>query len=74
MAMDWEMKVMLVLVIVLLAAATATAFAYGGSHVAASMSAVVAETADVTVGEPAKLLLSGSLLIGLASVMRRLPL
>ncbi|MBA2304171.1 MAG: hypothetical protein H0W08_16270 [Acidobacteria bacterium] len=70
MAMDWEMKVIVVLVIVLLAAATA--FAYGGSHVAAGMSAVVAETAEVTISEPAKLVLSGGLLLALASALRGL--
>lgn len=60
------MKVLLVLVIVLLAAATA--FAYGHADVAA----VVAQTADVAVSEPATMLLSGTLLLGLASAVRRL--
>ena len=70
MATDREMKVLLVLVIVLLAAATA--FAYGHADVAAGVSAVVAQTADVAVSEPATMLLSGTLLLGLASAVRRL--
>jgi len=63
------MKVLLVLVIVLLAAATA--FAYGRPEVAAGVSAVVAQTADVAVSEPAAMLLSGTLLLALGSVVRR---
>ena len=65
------MKVLLVLTIVLLAAATA--FAYGGAEVTASVSAVVAQTADVTLREPLTMLLSGSLLIVVASAVRRFP-
>jgi hypothetical protein len=67
MATDGEMKVLLVLAIVLLAAATA--FAYG--H--AGVSVVVDHTADVVVSEPAAMLLSGGLLLALASAVRRLP-
>jgi hypothetical protein len=70
-ATDWEMKVLLVLVIVLLAAATA--FAYG-ADVTAGVSVVMAQTADVVVSEPTVLLISGGLLIALASAVRRLPI
>jgi hypothetical protein len=70
-AMVREMKVLLVLAIVLLAAATA--FAYGPADVAAGVSAVVAQTAEVKVSEPATLLLSGGLLLVLASAVRRFP-
>lgn len=71
-ATEREMKVLLVLVIVLLAAASA--FAYGRADVAAGVSVVVAQTADVVVSEPAALLLSGGLLLALASAVRRLPI
>jgi hypothetical protein len=65
------MKVLLVLAIVLLAAATA--FAYGHAEVAAGVSVVVGQTADVVVSEPATMLLSGGLLLALASAVRRFP-
>jgi phosphate/sulfate permease len=71
-ATDWEMKVLLVLAIVLLGAATA--FAYGRADVAAGVSVVVAQTAHVAVSEPAALLISGGLLLVLASAVRRLPI
>ena len=58
------MKVVLVLVFVLLAAATALAL--GSGTVATS----VVQMADQT-GEPATLLLSGSVLLGLAGVVKR---
>lgn len=67
MATDGEMKVLLVLAIVLLAAATA--FAYGHAGVAV----VVDHTAGVVVSEPAAMLLSGGLLLALASAVRRFP-
>lgn len=66
------MKALLVLAIVLLAAATA--FAYGRAGVAAGVSVVVAQTTDVVVSEPAALLISGGLLLVLASAVRRLPI
>ncbi|HEY0875576.1 MAG TPA: hypothetical protein VGD94_19015 [Vicinamibacterales bacterium] len=65
------MKVLLVLAIVVLAAATA--FAYGHAEVAAGVSVVVDHTADVVVSEPAVMLLSGGLLLALASAVRRFP-
>jgi hypothetical protein len=65
------MKVLLVLAIVVLAAATA--FAYGHAEVAAGMSVVVDHTAGVVVSEPAAMLLSGGLLLALASAVRRFP-
>lgn len=71
-ATDREMKALLVLAIVLLAAATA--FAYGRADVAAGVSVVVAQTTDVVVSEPAALLISGGLLLALASAVRRLPI
>jgi hypothetical protein len=72
MATEKEMKVLLVLAIVLLAAASA--FAYGRADVAAGVSVVVAQTADVVVREPAALLVSGGFLLALASAVRRLPI
>ena len=66
------MKVLLVLTIVLLAAATA--FAYGHADVTAGMTVVVAQTTDMVVSEPATLLISGGLLLVLASAVRRLPI
>lgn len=71
MATDWEMKVLLVLAIVLLAAATA--LAYGHAEVAAGVSVVVEQTAGVVVSEPTAMLLSGGLLLALASAVRRFP-
>ena len=65
------MRVLLVIAIVLLAAATA--FAYGRADVAASVSVVVAETADVALSEPAAMLVSGGLLFVLAGAVRRFP-
>jgi hypothetical protein len=65
------MKVVLVLVFVLLAAATA--FALGSGTVATSVidtTAAAVQMADQT-GEPATLLLSGSVLLGLAGVVKR---
>lgn len=66
------MKALLVLAIVLLAAATA--FAYGHADVAAGVSVVVTRTTHVVVSEPAALLISGGLLLVLASAVRRLPI
>ena len=62
------MKVVLVSVFVLLAAATAIAL--GSGTVATSLSAAAVQVVDRT-GEPATLLLSGSLLIGLAGAVKR---
>jgi len=65
------MKVVLVLVFVLLAAATALAL--GSGTVATSViktTAAAVQAADHS-GEPATLLLSGSLLLGLAGVVKR---
>ena len=65
------MKVVLVLVFVLLAAATALAL--GSETVATSVidtTAAAVQMADQT-GEPATLLLSGSVLLGLAGVVKR---
>jgi len=66
--MGEEMKVVLVSVFVLLAAATALAL--GGGSVATSLTAAASQVADRT-GEPATLLLSGSLLLALAGVVKR---
>ena len=60
--------VLLVSVFVLLAAATALAL--GSGTVATSVTAAAVQVADRT-GEPATLLLSGSLLLGLAGVVKR---
>jgi hypothetical protein len=65
------MKVLLVLAIVIFAAATA--LAYGSADVAAGVSVVVDRTANVVVSEPAAMLLSGGLLLVLASAVRRFP-
>jgi hypothetical protein len=65
MAIGEEMKALLVIVLVALAAATA--LAYGGADVAAGVTAVFRGRTT----EPAALLLSGSALVGLASVIRR---
>lgn len=71
-ATDGEMKVVLVLAIVLLGAATA--LAYGRADVAAGVTVVVAQTTHMVVSEPATLLISGGLLLVLASAVRRLPI
>jgi len=65
------MKVLLVLTIMLLAAATA--LAYGAADMAASMSAVVANSSEVAMTEPLTMLVSGGLLLVLASAVRRFP-
>ena len=62
------MKVVLVLVFVLLAAATALAL--GSGTVATSVTAAAVHVADRT-GEPATLLLSGGVLLGLAGAVKR---
>ncbi|MGH9371946.1 MAG: hypothetical protein ACRD15_10490 [Vicinamibacterales bacterium] len=62
------MKVGQVLVFVALAAATA--FAYGHEAVATSVTAVAGQVAGST-SEPAALLLSGSVLLGLAGAVKR---
>ena len=62
------MKVVLVLIFVLLAAATALAL--GSKTVATSVTAAAVQAVDRT-GEPATLLLSGSLLLGLAGAVKR---
>ena len=62
---------MLVIAIVLLAAASA--FAYGRTDVAASVSVVVSETANLALSEPAAMVVSGGLLLVLASAVRRFP-
>jgi hypothetical protein len=66
-----EMKV--VLVLVLMAFAAATALAYGNHAVSTSVTAVAVQVAGST-SEPAALLLSGSLLLGLAGAVRRFTL
>ena len=63
-----EMKVVLASVFVLLAAATALAL--GKGTVATNLSAAAVQVVDRT-GEPAALLFSGSLLIGLAGAVKR---
>src|SRR5688572_14641135 len=63
-----EMKVFLVLVLAMVAAATALAFA--NATVATSVTAAAVQVADHT-SEPAALLVSGSVLLGLAGVVRR---
>ena len=64
-----EMKAFLVLIIVLLGAA-ATALAYGHHDMTHGMTAVAVQVASGS-NEPAALLVSGSLLLGLAGVVRR---
>jgi len=64
------MKVFLVLLLVILAAASA--LAYGGVDVVAGMAAVASHGSSAD--EPVALLLSGSLLIGLAGALRRFAL
>ena len=62
------MKVVVVVVFVLLAAGTVLAF--GSGTVATSVTAAAVQVADRT-GEPAVMLLSGSLLLGLAGAVKR---
>ena len=71
MATGEEMKVFLVLVLALCAAATA--LAYGNLAVNSGVGAVAVSMASTT-SEPAALLLSGSLLLGLAGAVRRFTL
>jgi hypothetical protein len=67
------MKVFLVLVLVLIVVATAataaTAMAFGSATVTTGVAAAV-QVVDQS-GEPAALLLSGSLLLGLAGAVKR---
>jgi hypothetical protein len=63
-----EMRVVVVSVFVLLAAATGLAL--GGASVATSITAAAGQVADRT-SEPATLLLSGSILLGLAGAAKR---
>ena len=65
------MKVLLVLMLVTAGAATALAFT--NAAVATSVTAAAVQVADHT-SEPAALLLSGSLLLGLAGAVKRLTL
>jgi hypothetical protein len=65
------MKALLILVLVMVAAATAIAFA--NATVATSVTAAAIHVADHT-SEPAVLLVSGSLLLGLAGAVKRLTL
>jgi hypothetical protein len=62
------MKVVLVSAFVLLAAATALAL--GSGTVATSVTAAAVQVVDRT-GEPVALLLSGSVLLGLAGAVKR---
>ena len=68
--MGEEMKVVLVSVLVLLAAASVVA--YGNLAVASGMTAAVHAAGHTS--EPAALLLSGSLLLGLAGAVKRFTL
>ena len=62
------MKVFVVLVLVMVAAATALPFA--NAAVATTVTAAALQVADHT-SEPAALLVSGSVLLGLAGVVKR---
>jgi len=62
------MKVFVVLVLVMVAAATALPFA--NAAVATTVTAAAIQVADHT-SEPAALLVSGSVLLGLAGVVKR---
>ncbi len=62
------MKVFVVLVLAMVAAATALAFA--NATVATSVAAAAVQVADRT-SEPAALLVSGSVLLGLAGAVKR---
>lgn len=64
---DGEMKVLLILAFVLVVAATALAYGHGG--VAAGVSAMALTAPQPS--EPAALLLSGSVLLAIASALRR---
>ena len=64
------MKVLLVHAIVLMAAATA--IAYGRADMSVGVSLFVGQTADFTLTEPLAMLLSGGVLLVLASAVRRL--
>ena len=65
------MKVLLVLMLVMAGAATALAFT--NATVATSVTAAAVQVADHT-SEPAALLLSGSVLLGLAGAVKRFTL
>ena len=65
------MKVLPVLILVMAGAATALAFAK--ATVATSVTAAAVQVADHT-SEPAALLLSGSVLLGLAGALKRFML
>ena len=65
------MKALLVLVLVMMAAATAIAFA--NAAVATSVTAAAVQVADRT-SEPAALLVSGSVLLGLAGAVKKFTL
>ena len=65
------MKALLVLVLMMIAAATAMAFA--NATMATSMTAAAVQVADRT-SEPATLLVSGSVLLGLAGAVKRFTL
>jgi len=67
MATDEEMKAILILAFVLVVAATA--LAYGNVGVPVSVTAVASATPASN--EPATLLLSGGVLLGVASALRR---
>ena len=62
-----------VLVLVLTAFAAATALAYGNTAVTTSVTAVAVQVAGGS-SEPAALLLSGTLLLGLAGAVKRFTL
>lgn len=65
--MNREMKVLLILAFVLVVAATA--LAYGHAGVAASVTAVTSSAPHPS--EPARLLLSGGVLLAVAGALRR---
>lgn len=65
------MKVLLVLMFIALAAASA--LAYGNAEVTSTLTAAAVHFAGRS-GEPAALLVSGSLLLGLAGAVKRFPL
>jgi hypothetical protein len=65
------MKVFVVVLLVVLAAATA--YAYGSLAVTSSVASAAVQVAEAT-SEPAVLLLSGSLLLGLAGAVKRFTL
>ena len=67
--MGGELKVFVVLVLVMVAAATALTFA--NAAVATTVTAAAVQVADHT-SEPAALLVSGCVLLGLAGVVKRL--